>query len=154
MRNALEDDVLHHRIHPHVNEKPAFSKICTLESDFKKMHFGRPNRGNKSTFSNKNGYVSTGPNIPQRWPWWKRRLKSEFAFFQSCWSRAVTPTPGAGWKFTNVKKCDALVKFSSFACVLPALFSPFVEMLFLILFSRQLHLGWIVTHARYQICGS
>ena len=39
MRHALEDDVLHHRIHPHVNEKQAFSKIFTLESDFKRMQF-------------------------------------------------------------------------------------------------------------------
>ena len=68
-------DVLHHRIrkppfssaHARVNEKLAFSKISTRESVFGKMLFhrilvnGRSNRRKKYPFSNKSGYVWTGP---------------------------------------------------------------------------------------------
>ena len=73
-------DVLHHRIrkppfssaHASVNEKLAFSKISknlqkSRESVFGKMFFyrilvnSRSNRRKKKTFSNKNGYVWTGP---------------------------------------------------------------------------------------------
>ena len=47
-----------------------------------------------------------------------------------------------GGNLKKRKKCDALVKLSSFACVLLALFPPSVEMLSRILFSRQLYLEW------------
>ena len=52
-------------VRPKVNEKPAFSKIPTLENVFEKMRFrlpfsrvdGRPNRNRLLPFSNKNGYM-------------------------------------------------------------------------------------------------
>ena len=59
---------------PHVNEKPAFSKISTLERVFEKMRFGWPFSSDtcgqyakadekKSPFSSKKGYVWTGPKF-------------------------------------------------------------------------------------------
>ena len=77
-------------VRSHLIEKPAFWKISTLESVFEKMRFGWPfsldscgrsvgqTGGEKSPFSNKNGYVWTGPN--------------SYCFFAGLWDATTATT--------------------------------------------------------------
>ena len=46
-------------VRPHVNVKPAFTKIFSLENVFENITFSVTK---KSPVSNKNGYLWTGPN--------------------------------------------------------------------------------------------
>jgi len=51
-------------VRPHTNEKPAFSKISTLESVFLKHAFSVSQTGEKKyPFSDKNGYVRKRPKF-------------------------------------------------------------------------------------------
>ena len=146
MRNAFVDDVLHHRI-----RKPPFSSIHTKTRSqrFQKSVLWRAilkkcilvgQTGEKNLrFQTKTDTCGRGPichngDRGQNVPWKVNSLIFKFA------EVVQWPRPRRGVEIYKRKKCDAL-----FACVLPALFPPFVEMLSLILFSRQLYLGCIVT---------